>query len=322
VMGAAWLCLHLAEHYDYTLDRDFLEKRAFPLMEQALAFFVDYAFEGKDGFLHTGPSVSPENTFVTEDGQRAAVCISPAMDAQILRELYGRYQKACAILGINSGKSKKIAAMMDRLPPARLTEDGRIREWLEDYEETEPGHRHFSHLFALFPGSQITRETAELEAAARKTLEHRIAHGSGHTGWSCAWAISFFARLRDGDKALEFINILLSGKTTENMLNVHPPFQIDGNFGLSAAVAEMLLQSHAGYIELLPALPKAWLKGRVKGLKARGNITVDMEWEEGRLKSAALSAASNQTVTVRYGNKTERLDLKAGERRTVDIKPT
>jgi alpha-L-fucosidase 2 len=312
VMGGAWLSLHLYEHYRYTRDRDFLKTRAFPVMEEALSFFLDYVTEDDQGQLHTGPSVSPENTYITKDGQRAALCMSPAADIQILRELHKAYEEAGAVLGVQSERREKIAAMIRRLPETRLTGDGRIREWLEDYEEVEPGHRHISHLFALHPGSQITEDTPELFAAAKRTLEKRLSQGGGHTGWSCAWAIMFYARLKDGNTAYKYIRHLLEGKTSENMLNVHPPFQIDGNFGFTAAAAEMLVQSHAAYCELLPALPEAWKSGRVRGLRLRGAVTLGMTWEEKKLKEALFTADGDTRLTVRYQDKKTVLDLKKG----------
>jgi alpha-L-fucosidase 2 len=312
VMGGAWLALHLYEHYRYTLDRDFLRTRAFPVMEEALSFFLDYTVEDEQGLLHTGPSVSPENTYITPDGQRAALCMSPAMDIQILRELHKAYGEAAAVLGIQSEKREKIAAMIRRLPETKLTGDGRIREWLEDYGEAEPGHRHISHLFALHPGSQITEDTPELFAAAKKTLEKRLSQGGGHTGWSCAWVIMFYARLKEGSAAHRYIRHLLEGKTSENMLNVHPPFQIDGNFGFTAALAEMLVQSHTPRCELLPALPAAWKSGRVRGLRLRGAITLDMGWEGGKLTEARFTADGDTRLAVKYRGQTALLDLKKG----------
>ncbi|MDR0555291.1 MAG: glycoside hydrolase family 95 protein [Treponema sp.] len=312
VMGGAWLALHYFEHYRYTQDRDFLKNRALPVMEGALQFFLDYLTEDAAGTLHSGPSISPENTYITPGGQRAALCISPAMDIQILRELGKSYQEALQTLGLDHETGRRIAAMIRRLPETKLTKDGRIREWLEDYDEAEPGHRHLSHLFALHPGAQITEESPELFAAAKKTLEYRLSHGGGHTGWSCAWVILFHARLKDGEGAYRYVRQLLSGKTSENMLNVHPPFQIDGNFGFTAAVAEMLVQSHAGYCELLPALPSAWKKGRARGLRVRGGVTLDMAWEGGKLAEALFTADQDTRLSVKYRGKTAVLELKKG----------
>jgi alpha-L-fucosidase 2 len=312
VMGGAWLALHLYEHYLFTGDREFLQARAFPVLEQALLFFRDYLTEDGKGVLHTGPSVSPENTYITGDGQVAAICMSPAMDIAILRELYKSYAASSGVLGRGQELRREMEAVMRRLPEIKLTRDGRLREWLEDYGEKEPGHRHFSHLFALHPGSQITEKTPELFRAAEKTLLRRIQHGSGHTGWSAAWMISHWARLKNGNRAYAHLMDLLTGKTIENMLNVHPPFQIDGSFGLTAGVAEMLVQSHGDCCELLPALPGPWKKGRISGLRLRGGITADLSWQEGRLTEAVLTADRDTQTRVKYGDKTADLSLRKG----------
>ena len=310
VMGGAWLALHFWEHYLYGRDREFLEYRAFPVMEQALLFFTDYLTEDENGTLHTGPSISPENTYITPDGQQSSLCMSPSMDIQIIKELFKAYSGASEILGTGEKLKKTMQEKIDRLPKTKLTGDGRIREWLEDYEEKEPGHRHISHLFALHPGTQITEKTPELMEAAEKTLNRRIANGGGHTGWSGAWTALQWARLKKGDLAYRHVLALLNGRTIENMLSVHPPFQIDGNFGLTAAIAEMLVQSHAGYCELLPALPGVWKKGRVNGLRLRGGITADISWDEGRLTEAVLTADQDTQAKIRYKDRMECINFR------------
>jgi alpha-L-fucosidase 2 len=312
VMGGAWLALHLYEHYLFTGDREFLAARAFPVLEQALLFFRDYLTEDEKGALHTGPSVSPENTYLTGDGQTAALCMSPAMDREILRELYESYAAASGVLGRGQELRREMEGMINRLPELELTKDGRIREWLEDYGEKEPGHRHFSHLFALHPGSRITEKTPELFRAAEKTISRRIQHGSGHTGWSAAWLISHWARLKNGNRAYAHLMDLLTGKTIENMLNVHPPFQIDGSFGLTAGVAEMLVQSHGDCCELLPALPDTWKKGRISGLRLRGGIRAEISWQQGKLTEAILTADRDTRTRVKYREKTLSVSLRAG----------
>jgi len=310
IMGGAWLALHLWDHYLYTLDKKFLEYRAFPVLEQALLFFKDYLSEDKNGVLHTGPSVSPENTYVTPDGQRAALCMSPTMDIMILRELFIVYSKASGILHLGVDLQREMEEKIKRLPDFKLTKDGRIREWLEDYDEWEPGHRHISHLFALHPGTQITDKTPELLEAVEKTLVKRIANGCGHTGWSGAWVVYQWARLRKGNLAGRHILELLKGKVIENMLSVHPPFQIDGNFGLTAGIAEMLVQSHTGYCELLPALPDIWKKGQVSGLRLRGAVTVNLSWDEGKLTQAEFIADNDTRIEVKYIDRIEGVFLK------------
>jgi alpha-L-fucosidase 2 len=313
-MGGAWLSLHLWDHYDFTGDRAFLAARAYPTMKEAAEFLLDYLVDDGKGHLITGPSISPENTYKLADGTSAKLCMGPTMDTEITRQLFKRVMQAGEILGIDGEFRARVKAASDRLQPFQIGKYGQLQEWSVDYEEKEPGHRHVSQLFALHPGDQITpRSTPELARAARVTLERRLANGGGHTGWSRAWIINFWARLEDGDKASENVQALLGKSTLPNMFDTHPPFQIDGNFGGTAGIAEMLLQSHAGEIAILPALPASWRDGSVTGLRARGAVEVDIAWSGGKATRVALRPAIAGEHKVRLNGRIETVTLIPGK---------
>jgi alpha-L-fucosidase 2 len=325
-MGGPWLAAHPWQHFLFTRDMSFLRERAWPIMRGSAEFILDFLVEAPAGSpvagkLVTNPSHSPENAFILPDGTRSVFTYGATMDLQIIRELLENCIAAEKILNTDAAFRARCEEALARLAPVRIASDGRIMEWIDEYKEAEPQHRHVSHLYGLHPANQITTATPDFFAAARKSLDVR---GDGATGWSLAWKINFWARLHDGDRAHKLLSNLLRDKTLPNLFDSHPPFQIDGNFGATAAIAEMLVQSHVPddkgghFIDLLPALPAAWPDGTASGLRARGALTVDLHWKNGKLDAARITAKHHGQHTIRHGEKSITLTLQAGEAKRLD----
>ncbi|HEY9342750.1 MAG TPA: glycoside hydrolase family 95 protein [Hanamia sp.] len=295
-LGSPWLSQHLYEHYRFTADKKYLKETAYPLMKSAAEFCLDWLVV-KDGVLVTAPSTSPENVYVLPNGTKGTVTIASAMDMEIIWDLFTNIIEADSILNIDKDFASLLKEKRAQLSPLKIGKAGNLVEWYSDWKDEDPQHRHVSHLFALHPGREISPLLDSAFAdACRKTLEVR---GDGGTGWSKAWKINFWARLLDGNHAYKMYQQLLDSSTMKNLFDSHPPFQIDGNFGATSGVAEMLLQSHLQQIQLLPALPSAWQKGSVKGLVARGNFVLDMNWDKAKLTKASILSRAGGTCVLR-----------------------
>lgn len=307
-MAGAWLCSHIWEHYEFTNDVKFL-KEMYPIMKSCAEFLVDWLLEDENGYLVTCPSISPENNFITEEGEKSCVSMASTMDMSITKNLFKTCIDAANILEIDKKFRSELKNYYNNLYPYKIGKFGQLQEWFKDFEEFEKGHRHLSHLFGLYPGNEINEDNnKEIFEAGRKSLERRLNNGGGHTGWSCSWAICLFARLKDSESANKYLEILLKQLTFSNLLNVCPPFQIDGNFGGTAAISEMIIQSNKGYIEILPCIPKEWKDGSVKGIKARGGFELGFEWNNGYIKEINIKSGLNNGICkIKLNTKTIKL---------------
>jgi alpha-L-fucosidase 2 len=300
-MGGAWLSLYAWGHYAFTLDKGYLRDRAWPILHDASLFFLDYLVDDGSGHLVTGPSISPENRYRLPDGTEHSIAMAPTMDIEIVRELFTRTLDAGRILGEDAEFLGRIESSRSKLPPFEIGKLGQLQEWQRDYDEPEPGHRHMSQLWALFPGTQISLEhTPGLAKAARATLERRLSFGGGQTGWSRAWVVNFWDSLHDGKQAYDSLQVMIRQSTFPNLMDTHPPglFQIDGNLGAANGMLQALVQSRwmpdATEIELLPAVPEQWTEGSIAGVHVRGGAVVDLAWKQGKVVSMKLNAKSDQ----------------------------
>jgi alpha-L-fucosidase 2 len=300
--AGAWISTHIAEHYAFTGDQDFL-KRMYPVLESSVQFYLDWLVEDPvSGKLVSGPAVSPENTFIAPDGSRCQISMGPAHDQEVIWQLFSDFLITSVELEVDNELTREVFNARNQLTGPKIGSDGRLMEWAKEFSEAEPGHRHISHLFAVHPGYQISLEqTPELAAAAKKSLDYRIENGGGHTGWSAAWLISQYARLHEAENASESLNTVLQKSTSSNLFGQHPPFQMDANFGVTAGIAEMLIQSHAGNINLLPAIPKEWQDGQVIGLLARGGFEVSINWKGNQLTEVEILSKLGNPIFIKYG---------------------
>lgn len=316
-IAASWLVLHQWDHYLFSNDINYLKVEAYPAMKEAAEFLLGFMVEDKNGYLVTAPSNSPENKYRMADGKVFQLTYGATMDVQIINELFEACLQAAPLVGENASFTKELKRVLAKLPPIQISPRYKtIQEWIEDFEEVEPGHRHVSHLFGLYPGKTITSDRKDIFDAARRTIERRRFYNENednrmgsYTGWSRAWMINFYARLLDGEEAGNNVQELLAKTTLTNLFNTHPPFQIDGNFGGTAGIAEMLIQSHQDDVHLLPALPSFWSKGEIRGLRARKGITVDIKWDKNVLTEAVVSVDEDTKLSIKYKNKIKKIKV-------------
>lgn len=319
--GGGWLMQHFWDHYEFTKDEIFLRARAYPVIKESALFYLDWLMKDpRDGQWISAPATSPENSYIAADGKSAATVLGTAIDQQIIEEVFTNALTAAGILNIEDDFTKEVREKLtDLRPGVVIGPDGRILEWDRPYEEAEKGHRHMSHLYAIYPGNTITREgTPDKFAAAKKSTNYRLANGGAGTGWSRAWLINLSARLQDADEVEKHVNLHLQKSIVPNLFDMHPPFQIDGNFGFTAGIAEALLQSHTDQIHLLPALPRSWSDGSAEGLKARGNVTVDILWKAGVLEEVKLLAKKSGSYTFLYNGISRTIEMEADKVYSLD----
>ena len=319
-MDGPWMTLPVFDHFEFTNDTNYLRTIAYPMMKGSVEFVLDFLVPSPEGYLVTNPSHSPENSFFvpnTDRKQKSQMTYAPTVDMHIINALFNNFTRASSILHLDKSLAEKVITAQKKLPPMKISALGTIQEWIEDFEETELGHRHISHLLGLYPLDLISPKNPAIFEAAKKTLERRLSNGGGHTGWSKAWIVSLYARLFEPEKALENLNDLFKKSTLNNLFDTHPPFQIDGNFGAAAAIAEMIMQSQNNEINLLPALPKAWNEGSMHGLRARGACTVNIDWSNGELKKATIQSSKGGTYTIRYKELTKTVTLKPNQTITI-----
>lgn len=314
-MAGPWMTFPLYRHYEFTGDTAYLRSVAYPVMKGSVEFVLDFLVKSPEGYLVTNPSHSPENAFFvpgTNRKEQSQLSYAATIDVEIIHGLFNNFMNAANILHSDKTLVDKVAAVQKQLPPLQIAANGTLQEWIKDFEEVEPGHRHISHLLGLYPLNLISPHTPALFAAAQKTIERRLANGGGHTGWSKAWIINFYARLLNGEEAGRQVQSLLQKSTLPSLLSTHPPFQIDGNFGGAAAIAEMLLQSQNNEIHILPALPSTWPSGSIKGIRARGGYTIDMEWKNSVLTTLIIKTNKDAVCKVRYKDSVKEVHVKKG----------